>query len=38
VPKRNTGRPLCGLHNIRQRWRSTVHFLSEYESQLSAVT
>jgi hypothetical protein len=32
LPRRTTGGILCGLHDIGQRRRSTVRFLSGYES------
>jgi len=38
VPKRNTRRSVCRLHNRRQRWLSALHLFREHEFQLSAVT
>ena len=38
VPKRNTRRGVCRLHNSRQRWLSTLYLFRKHEFQLSSIT
>jgi len=37
VPRRNTRRSICRLHNSRQRWLSALHLFRKYEFQLLSV-
>jgi hypothetical protein len=38
VPKRNTRRGVCRLHNSRQRWLSALYLFRKHEFQLSSIT
>jgi len=38
VPRRNSRRGVCRLHNSRQRWLSALHLFRKHEFQLSTIT